>query len=158
MPYILDGNNLIGRFRGSARPTEEDRRTLVAELAERLRQSRARAVLFFDGPAGGRPAGLGPLTVRSAGSVSADDAIVREIESARAPGEIIVVTSDRGLEHRCRDAGAQVCPPEKFFARFGRRRGGTGSREEDRRPAGGVDVDEWLRYFADPRNRDTERE
>ena len=31
MPYFLDGNNLIGRARRTARPTEADRAALVAE-------------------------------------------------------------------------------------------------------------------------------
>jgi len=30
MPYLLDGNNLIGLERRTARPTEEDRADLVA--------------------------------------------------------------------------------------------------------------------------------
>src|SRR5207247_6718517 len=50
MPYFLDGNNLIGRERGSALPSEEDRQALVAELAGRLRRTKATAALFFDGP------------------------------------------------------------------------------------------------------------
>ena len=41
MPYLLDGNNLIGRVRRTARPTEEDRQALVAELSDRLRASPA---------------------------------------------------------------------------------------------------------------------
>ena len=49
MPYFLDGNNLIGRARRTSRPTEEDRAALVAEIVERLRRSKASAVLFFDG-------------------------------------------------------------------------------------------------------------
>ncbi len=149
MPYLLDGNNLIGRFRQAARPTEEDRQALVAELAERLRATRARAILFFDGPAGRRGTSLGALTVRGASSGSADDAIVAEVAKARAPRESIVVTSDRGLARRVQDAGGKVCPPDVFFARFGRGAsgGGKGAAAEP------VDVDAWLEYFGDERNR-----
>ncbi len=150
MPYVLDGNNLIGLFRKTSRPSEEDRQALVIELAERLRRTRARAILFFDGPAGGRGSSMGALTIRPAAGGSADDAILREVEKARTPGEMIVVTADRGLARRARDAGGTVCAPEDFFARFGRAPGGPSPPES----AGPVDVDAWMRYFQDERNRD----
>ncbi len=149
MPYLLDGNNLIGLVRRVARPTNEDRQALVAELAERLRSTRARAILFFDGPAGERASSLGSLSVRRPSGGSADDAILAEVASMRAPREAIVVTSDRGLARRIRDAGGKVCAPDVFFARFGRAASAGGKA-----PAGAVDVDDWLEYFADERNRD----
>jgi rRNA-processing protein FCF1 len=139
MPYFLDGNNLIGLARGSARPSEEDRSALVAEVADRLRRTKARVVLFFDG--GGRSAAFGALSVRSAEG-SADDAIVAEIARARAPGEIIVVTADRELSARARNVGAKTLSPPEFWSRVGTSTG-SGEREE-KRP---VDVEEWMRYF-----------
>jgi hypothetical protein len=149
MPYLLDGNNLIGLVRGTPRPGAGDRQALVAELAERLRKTRARAVLFFDGPAGERPLSLGSLNVRVPSSGSADDAIVREVERARAPAEMVVVTADRGLARRVRDAGGSTCEPSRFFDRFG--------RGADPPPSAGadaqVDVEEWTRYFEDESNR-----
>jgi hypothetical protein len=151
MPYLLDGNNLIGIVRGSARPTAEDRTALIAEIAGRLRQTRARATIFFDGPAGERTTSLGSLAVRVASGGSADDAIVREVEKAKVAGEMIVVTADRGLARRARDAGGKVCAPGEFFARFGQG-GGQPARGSD--AAGKVDVDEWLKYFGDESNRD----
>lgn len=150
MPYLLDGNNLIGRVRRTSRPSPEDRAALVAEIAGRLRVTRARATIFFDGPAGERASSLGSLSVRAPSSGSADDAILREIERAAAPGETVVVTADRGLASRCRDAGAKVCSPDEFFSRFG-----TASTAVPGRDAPGkVDVDEWMRYFSDETNRD----
>jgi hypothetical protein len=123
---------------------------LIAEIAGRLRQTRARATIFFDGPVGQRPTSLGNLAVRVASGCSADDAIVRELERSRAPGETIVVTADRGLASRVRDAGGKLCTPDEFFSRFGR-----GQRSEPKGPevTGKVDVDDWLRYFGDEKNR-----
>ena len=152
MPYLLDGNNLIGRVRRTARPGEEDRGALVAELSERLRATRAHAVLFFDGPAGSRASSLGPLTIReaAAGGGGADQAILDEVGRARAPGECIVVTADRGLAARVREAGGKVCSPEDFFSRFGRgpQRATREAPSRDR-----VDVEDWLRWFEDEGNR-----
>jgi YacP-like NYN domain len=152
MPYLLDGNNLIGAVRGRAGAAEEDRSALVAEIADRLRGHRARAVLYFDGPAARRPASLGNLTVRAGTGGSADDAIVRDVERARDPSSMIVVTADRELHRRVRDAGGRICRPSDFFANFGKGRRPEKSREES--PA--VDVEDWLRYFRDGGSRDRE--
>jgi rRNA-processing protein FCF1 len=148
MPYLLDGNNLIGAVRRRARPSEEDRAALLAEIADRLRRTRARATVYFDGPAGGTGASLGSLSVRAASGTSADDAIVREVERARDPSSMIVVSADRELQRRVRDAGGRVCSPAEFFARFGTARG-----PEDREGSSRVDVEEWMRYFGDDPNR-----
>jgi len=151
MPYLLDGNNLIGLVRKTARPTDEDREALIAELAGRLRASRARAILFFDGPGGGRGGSLGSLSIRAAApGSSADEAIVETVAGARTPGECIVVTGDRGLAGRVRDAGGKVSSPKDFFGRFGR---GAAAREGDG-GAGKVDVEDWIRWFGDEGNRE----
>lgn len=149
MPYFLDGNNLIGLERKTARPGAADREALLAELAERLRSTRSSVRLFFDGPAG-RPTALGRLTVTDAGG-SADDAILREIRAASDPGQITVVTADRELSRRSRDAGARTMAPSDFWARFGaaaNRPTGKQAEESQR-----VDVDDWMAYFSDPRNK-----
>lgn len=143
MPYFLDGNNLIGRARGSARPTEEDSAALIREVAARLRRSRASAVIFFDGPGGQRPSALGSLSVRYPRSGSADDAILGQIGASRAPAEIVVVTWDRELARRARDAGAKWLDPDAFWERFGARRG----RVADEAEPPPVDVEDWMKYF-----------
>jgi hypothetical protein len=150
MPYLIDGNNLIGRARGVSRPDEGDRSALIAELAERLRRTRARAVLFFDGP-GSRRSSLGSLSIRESGPSGADEAILREIGSSRTARENTVVTADRDLARRAREAGARTISPDEFWAAFGtssgRRKEGA-SRDEER-----VDVEDWLKYFQDESNR-----
>jgi len=143
VPYLLDGNNLIGR----ARAGDGDRDALVREIADRLRATRARATVFFDGPAA-QTATLGSLSVRSCGG-SADEAIAREVERAASPSQLIVVTADRELARRVRDAGAKALAPADFWSRFGR--GGPARPRDD---AGAVDVEDWMRYFADEANRD----
>ena len=150
MPYFLDANNLIGRARGTSRPTEEDADALIAEVAGRLRQNRARAVLFFDGPAGRRAVSLGNLSVRYPLSGSADAAILGEISRNRAPAEIVVVTADRELGRRSRDAGAKWVAPEEFWSRFGARGDRGGAPEKGSGAESRVDVEDWLRYFGLP--------
>lgn len=148
MPYILDGNNLIGLARGSPRPSEEDRRALVAEVSDRLRATRAKALIVFDGP-GPRRTSLGSLSILEAGVAGADEAIVAEIGRAREPREIVVVTADRDLSRRIRGAGARAIRPAEFWDRFGASK----SRLRAEEPAK-IDVEDWMRYFDDERNRE----
>ena len=147
MPYFLDGNNLIGHGRGSSRPTEEDRSALISELAERLRKTKARIVLFFDGPQE-RTAVLGALSIRHAAGGTADAAILDEIERARAPQEIVLVSEDRDLRRRAKDLGAKTLTTTEFWSRVG-----TGEDRTERSPSGKIDVEDWTRYFSDPRNK-----
>lgn len=149
MPYFLDGNNLIGHARGASRPSEEDRRALIAEVADRLRQTRAKALLFFDGP-GEKRTSLGSLSIRECGAGGADAAILREIGRSAAPQEIIVVTADRDLARRARDSRAKALSPGDFWSRFG-----ASKSPAPREQGGKVDVEEWTRYFEDEKNRES---
>ena len=148
MPYLLDGNNLVGLVRRTSRPSDEDRDALAREIADRLRRTRARAVLVFDGP-GRRGSSLGPLTIRYSEKSSADDLIVGLVGDARAPGEYTVVTADQELARRVRDRGAKSLRPDDFWKRFGKEAG-----SESRGGEAPVDVEEWTKYFGDDRNRD----
>ena len=146
MPYLIDGNNVIGAERGG--PASDDgRAALVREIADRLRTTRARVVLFFDGS--GDSLSLGSLSVRYAGTTTADEAIVREVGRSGRPQEMIVVTADRELARRTRDAGGRVASPPEFWKRFG------APGRSSPRPAGEtrVDVDDWLKWLSDDRNR-----
>jgi predicted RNA-binding protein with PIN domain len=147
MPYFLDGNNLIGLARKTSRPSDDDRAALIAELSARLRRTKARAVLFFDG-GGEKGSSLGSLSIRPSRGTSADDQIVREVEKAHAPQEITVVTADRALARRVRGLGARTIDPAEFWTRLGAPSSGD-EREPERQP----DVEDWTRFFADPRNK-----
>jgi hypothetical protein len=145
MPYLLDGDNLVGTER-RRRANSGDRDALVSEISERLRRTEAKVLLFFDGV--GRAVSLGSLAVRYAGSVSADQAILREVARSRRPAETTVVTADRGLARRARDLGAAALSPADFWNRFGT--GGQAGRPAGEAP---VNVEEWLDWFSDESNR-----
>lgn len=149
MPYVLDGNNLIGSERRARTPGEDDRSALESELAGRLRGMRSSVRIFYDGPPE-RTRTLGSLTIRRPGG-SADDAILRDVAAAADAREITVVTGDRDLARRCRDAGAKTLEPAQFWERFGKGSGapGTPPQKADAR----VDVEDWMKYFSDPENR-----
>ena len=146
VPYLVDGNNLIGVEHGG-RASLENQEALRREISDRLRSTHARVVLFFDGA--GSSVSFGSLSERFAGAATADDAILRELGRSARPQEMIVVTADRELARRTRDAGGRVTSPPEFWKRFG-----TPERSSPR-PAGEtrVDVDDWLKWLSDDRNR-----
>lgn len=145
MPYLLDGDNLVGTER-RRRGTHDDREALIAEISDRLRRTGATVVLFFDGA--GRAVTLGKLSVRYAGSISADEAILRDVARSGRPAETTVVTADRGLARRARDQGAATLSPADFWKRF------AAAKEPDRAAReAAVNVDEWLDWFSDDSNR-----
>ncbi len=146
MPYLVDGNNLIGAERGG-RASKDDQDALRREISDRLRATRARVTLFFDGA--GDSVSLGSLSIRFAGASTADDAILREVGRSARPQEITVVTADRDLARRTRDAGGRVTSPDEFWKRFGApARPAAASAAEGR-----VDVDDWVKWLSDERNR-----
>lgn len=149
MPYLVDGNNLLGRVLGKTPRSEEDRSALIRELAQRLRATRARVTLVFDGATshGAARQSLGALTVRFAGSRTADDLIAETVERAAAASDWYVVTDDRGLSQRVRTAGARVSGVTDFWNLFA----AASSVSDAEKPSG--TIDEWLDYFADEKNR-----
>jgi YacP-like NYN domain len=148
VPYLLDGDNLVGSALGR-RGSSGDRDPLVREISDRLRRTKARVVLFFDGA--GHPLTLGSLSVRFSGGVSADDAIVREVSRSRRPHEAIVVTADRELARRARDAGAVAISPDDFWSRFAVEIRAPTVKDDPR-----IDAEEWIRWFSDASNRSKE--
>jgi hypothetical protein len=68
------------------------------------------------------------------------------VSRAPRPGEATVVTADRGLSRRARDAGAKVVTPEEFWKRFG---SGEAAKGQGRPLDTRVDVEDWERWFSD---------
>ena len=117
MPIVVDANNLLYRLPASLRRPAELRR-LSLNLA---RTQRLRLTLVWDGPP---PPGvperesLGQLTVVHAGSMTADDAIVRTLPQGAAAKQWTVVTDDRGLRARVRARGASVTSLKDWIQRL----------------------------------------
>jgi predicted RNA-binding protein with PIN domain len=148
MPFLVDGNNLLGHLLGGPTASDEERRAVQAKIAARVRSGKSSVVLFFDGEpeAGKREAWMGALTIRYAGNRSADDAIIEAVERAKARRDCHVVTDDRALAERARHRGARSLSVSDFWGRLG-----------DEAPAAGegkpVNVDEWMSFFSDDKNR-----
>lgn len=153
MPYLIDGNNLLGSW-GGPRSGGDRRSEVVRRVVAFCRARGARATLVFDG----QPLRteleaqtLGAVALRYPQVGQDADTVIREIvdRSAR-PFELIVVTSDKPLYSYCRTRGTQVlrahewnrlerAPPAAPSPATG------GSAGE--KPAHEPDVEGWLRRF-----------
>jgi predicted RNA-binding protein with PIN domain len=147
MPYLIDGNNLLGSW-GGPRGGDDRRAEVVRRVAAFCRARNVRATLVFDGhPLRADMAAqeLGPLSLRVPAPGQDADTVIREIvERSPRPGEIIVVTSDKALYSYVKTLGAQVLRAHEWNALERRLPAPRGDSEKPERED---DVEGWLRKF-----------
>ena len=119
--WLIDGMNVIGsRPTGWWRDRPGAMRALSEELGEFARATGAELTVIFDG----RPfelearAGVSVEFATRRGPNAADDDIAALVERDPEPGELTVVTSDRTLAGRVRDAGGAVVGAADFRRRL----------------------------------------
>jgi predicted RNA-binding protein with PIN domain len=151
MPYLIDGNNLLGSW-GGPRVAGDGRQEVVRRVAEFCRAKGARATIVFDG-APFRPElaeqHLGPVTLRFPEPGRDADSLIRALlDSAARPAELVVVSSDKPVYSYARTRGAQVLRTREWNAlarEAGPRlaRGATKGEKPERE----TDVEGWLKRF-----------
>jgi predicted RNA-binding protein with PIN domain len=151
VPYLIDGNNLLGSWGGPAVPGD-GRLEVLRRVCAFCRAKGARAVLVFDG-APFRPdlAGqeLGAVSVRFPVEGRDADSLIRElVDGARNPGDLVVVTSDKALFSYARTRGARTLRAHEWnaLARAAspRTRRATPKGEK---PEHEPDIEGWLKRF-----------
>ena len=155
MPYLIDGNNLLGSWGGPAVPGD-GRLEVVRRVAAFCRQKGARATIVFDG-APFRPEladqNLGAVTVRfPAQGLDADSVIRGILDDVDRPGDWIVVTSDKPVYSYARTRGARALTAREWNE-LGRQapRAPRSLVARDRatdKPDREPDVEGWLKRFS----------
>jgi predicted RNA-binding protein with PIN domain len=119
--WLIDGMNVIGsRPTGWWRDRPGAMRALSEELGEFARATGDELTVIFDG----RPfeleaqAGVSVEFATRRGPNAADDDIAALVERDPQPGGLTVVTSDRTLAGRVRDAGGAVVGAADFRRRL----------------------------------------
>ena len=159
MPYLIDGNNLLGSW-GPRQGHADGRLEVVRRVSDFCRDHGCRATIVFDGRPlrDDRPEQqLGPVTVRfPAQGEDADTVIRRMIAAAASPAEWIVVSSDKPVYSYARTRGAGVLRAHEWNALARARRPSTHGREAQvsEKPERERDVEGWVRRFSDPRSTD----
>ena len=140
MPFLIDGDNLLGTWRGRDRSARA-KRALSFEIARFARRVRRRCLTVFDGsaPVG---TGLGGETRFSGAGRSADEWILDFLRAETEPQGWRVITSDRSLGDRCRHLRARVEKSDRFRKRL------LGDEAEEK-PSPGDDMDYWLEQFGE---------
>jgi predicted RNA-binding protein with PIN domain len=161
VPYVIDGNNILGSWGGPPGRGDDGRTEVVRRVAAFCRARGARAILVFDG----RPfradlaaQELGRVSLRFPGEGRDADSLVREIvEKAERPGELLVVTSDKALYSWAKTHGASVLRAHEWNAlargeaprvRAARRRGPAATGTSSDKPERETDIEGWLKRFS----------
>ncbi|HVR69580.1 MAG TPA: NYN domain-containing protein [Vicinamibacteria bacterium] len=150
MPYLVDGNNLLGSW-GGPRGPDDRRAEVVRRLAAFCRARNVRATVVFDGHSL-RPdmaaQDLGPLTLRVPPPGEDADSVIRTlVERAPRPAELVVVTSDKALYSYVRSLGANVLRTHEWNALERQLASAGRAREDADKPEREDDVEGWLRKF-----------
>jgi len=152
LPYIIDGNNLLGSWGGPAVPGD-GRVEVLRRVAAFCRARGARVTLVFDG-APFRPAvgaqELGRLSVRFPEAGSNADAVIRElIDRAARPAELTVVSSDKAVYSYARTRGAAALRARDWnaLARAPERRPARSAEGRAEKPERETDIEGWLERF-----------
>ncbi|MBI3932759.1 MAG: NYN domain-containing protein [Acidobacteria bacterium] len=149
MPYLVDGNNLLGSW-GGPKGKDDRRGEVVRRVSAFCRARNVRATIVFDGhPL--RPdmaaQDLGPVSVRVPHEGQDADTVIRElVERAARPAEVILVTSDKALYSYCKTLGASVLRAHEWNA-LERRLAPARAQGAGEKPERETDVDGWLRKF-----------
>jgi predicted RNA-binding protein with PIN domain len=153
MPYLIDGNNLLGSWGVS--DLAGDRRTeVVRRAAEFCRARGARATIVFDGrpfreELGGQD--LGPVSLRFPREGRDADSVIKDlIDRAARPAEILVVTSDKALYSYARTRGASVLRAHEWNAllRGNAPRPSRLRTVPSEKPERETDIEGWLKRFS----------
>src|SRR3954452_13797091 len=120
MRWLVDGMNVVGsRPDGWWRDRRGAMRRLTESLAAFATETGEPLTVVFDGRAFDLSAsGVEVLFASTRGRDAADHDIAAIVESDADPAGIAVVTSDRSLADRVREAGAEVVPSASFRRRL----------------------------------------
>ena len=149
MPYLIDGNNLLGVVLHRRRGDPETRSRLVSSLSRFARTKGCRILLFFDGP---KEYDLFPLAsdldLFFSQEREADELILETLESSRNWGETLLVSADRELINYARGRKVSVLSPRSFFDQLLRFERGALVDAKPEPPLSERDLLQWQRLFS----------
>jgi predicted RNA-binding protein with PIN domain len=151
VPYLIDGNNLLGSWGGPSGGNDR-RADVVRRVAAFCRARNVKATIVFDGhPLRDDMAAqdLGPVSLRVPPQGQDADTVIRElVERAPRPAELIVVTSDKALYSYVKTLGAAVLRAHEWNLQERRLGAAAAGRDgASEKPDREEDVEGWLRTF-----------
>jgi predicted RNA-binding protein with PIN domain len=118
MPYLIDGHNLIGKMPDVSLQDIDDESDLINKLNRYFQYVRKKAIVFFDRGSllGKSKFGSAFLEVRFIRAPkTADEAIIQKLVDMKGNARnFSVVSSDRWVAGKARQAGARTISSEEF--------------------------------------------
>lgn len=157
MPYIIDGNNLVGCAPDISLEDPEARTKLI-HIVSKFQESRQNSVIIvFDGYPDG---GVRRYDAASKFSVvypkdgnTADDEIREILSGFNYYKDVILVSSDRELKSYARKKGARTLNSIEFYFELKRMSHIYGKKEENQKridaKLSDMEIDHWLKIFDD---------
>ena len=159
VPYLVDGNNLIGHTPSLHLNDDRSRHTLVQKLVRFHHAGGGRVVVVFDGEPGTLvPDGLtlGGVKVIYSGARSDADTKIKSMVNARSqPQALTVVSSDNAVYNYARLHRAKAMKCHEFNRKMGEvaRARQAGDQKPDV-----VKLDEWYEFFGIEKEKEPEDE
>ncbi|MCP5051861.1 MAG: hypothetical protein GY940_32135 [bacterium] len=155
MPYIIDGDNLIGSSPDISQDDPESRSRLVAIVRKFQESKKSNVTLVFDGqPENGvhREDMATKFCVRyPRNGTSADDEIKHMLEGFHYFKDVVLVTSDRDLKTFAKKKGARTINAIEFYFELKRYSRISGRKEESLKRIDAElsdrEVDQWMKIF-----------
>lgn len=119
MVFFVDAYNLLFKLQPSQGSLEQKRATVISSINEFALHLNLTIILVFDATRQKERLGIArghyeALEIIYTEDKSADDFILKEVENARTPSQITVVTSDRELAGRSLQLGACTMSIRQF--------------------------------------------
>jgi predicted RNA-binding protein with PIN domain len=158
MPYVIDGNNLIGCAPDFSLGDPEARNKMVSIIKKFQESKNTKVTVVFDGEPQGserhNPINSKLTVVYPRYGLSADDEIKRILENYQHVRETVLVTTDRELKTFAKDMGVRTVNSIEFYYTLKKTSASHGKKEETLKRVNTrvsqTEVEQWLKIF----NRD----
>jgi len=155
MPYVIDGNNLIGCAPDFSLGDPEARGKMVSLIRKFQESKNTKVTVVFDGEPQGSER-LNPINSKLTVmypryGLSADDEIKRILENYQNVRDTILVTTDRELKSFAKDKGARTVNSIEFYFVLKKAFASQGKKEETMKRVNTRvsknEVEQWLKIF-----------
>ncbi len=155
MPYIIDGNNLIGCAPDLSLADPEARGKIVSIIRKFQESKNTKVTVFFDGEPQGserlNPINSKLMVVYPRYGLSADDEIKKILENYQHVKETILVTTDRELKNFAKEMGIRTINSIEFYYTLKKISVSHGRKEETLKRVNTRvsqnEVEQWLKIF-----------
>ncbi|MEN8153107.1 MAG: NYN domain-containing protein [Acidobacteriota bacterium] len=155
MPYIIDGNNLIGSSPDISLDDAESRKKIVGLVKKFQLKKNNKVVVVFDGEpdefTGGNDSSDKLVIIYPKFGSSADDEIKKILNSYNYFRDVVLVTSDRELKDIARKKGARIVNSIEFYYELKRAYRASGKVEMKQKRINTKlsegEIDQWMKIF-----------